>query len=277
MKTSKKFQTITLLITSVGLLTALAIKPEVTKIDAQADPDSTVLLTAQRQVAYQKTSKNKLTQSKASALQNAAKIKQAQAEAAKAAAEKQAQAAATSATTATDDAVATATTTNTNTENNQAAVTTTSASNNTDPTPVATTTASTTAAPATTTTQTAAQPTSGLNVAGQHFAIGGSFTATAGNETVPTDTVYRWSVIPSVILVDAGYGAAHNAVASLGTGSSVTIDGQQLSVSGIYQENWSALNGNIGNTMSLMKQHRAVIQTCMSASDNPLIRLTFLD
>jgi hypothetical protein len=29
--------------------------------------------------------------------------------------------------------------------------------------------------------------------------------------------------------------------------------------------------------MSLMKQHRAVIQTCMSASDNPLIRLTFLD
>lgn len=52
MKTSKKFQTITLLITSVGLLTALAIKPEVTKIDAQADPDSTVLLTAQRQVAY---------------------------------------------------------------------------------------------------------------------------------------------------------------------------------------------------------------------------------
>jgi hypothetical protein len=94
---------------------------------------------------------------------------------------------------------------------------------------------------------------------------------------VPTDTVYRWSVIPSVILVDAGYGAAHNAVASLGTGSSVTIDGQQLSVSGIYQENWSSLNGNIGNTMSLMKQHRAVIQTCMSASDNPLIRLTFLD
>ncbi|MFD1410515.1 hypothetical protein [Lapidilactobacillus gannanensis] len=275
MKTSKKFQTISLLIASVGLLTALAIKPQVTKIDAQADPDSTVLLSAKQQVAYQKTTTNKLVNSKDSALQHQVEMKRAAAQAAAAAAKQATEDAANR--KAQEEAAATT--------NSQAASTTTDSTASNEATTSEPTTATatvnqnqTTATVATTAQQaTAAQPTNGLNIAGQHFAIGGSFTATSGNETVPTDTVYRWSVIPSVILVDAGYGAAHNAVVSLGTGSSVTIDGAQLSVSGIYQENWSSLNSNIGSTMSLMKQHRAVIQTCMSASDNPLIRLTFLD
>ncbi|MFC6314591.1 hypothetical protein ACFQHW_03300 [Lapidilactobacillus achengensis] len=246
-------------VTAAVVLSSLSLGTNLTIAISEDTYEPTI--SAQAQVAYQAKQQEHLELSKAASQKQAAKF--AAAKAAKAANEATSNQTAKGATTsnaATTTVSATNPTTTNTTAGNQA-------------------TAATTAYSASTSSASSQQATvtSGLNLFGRHFAIGGSFTATASNKVVPTDSVYRWSYLPSVILVDAGNVAAHNAVVQLGVGSHVVIDGQQLTVTGVSGEAWSTLNNNIYDTVARLKQHRAVIQTCMSSGSDPFIRHIFLD
>ncbi|WP_461219516.1 hypothetical protein [Lapidilactobacillus salsurivasis] len=247
-----------IVVTAAVVLSSLSLGTNLTVAISEDTSEPTI--SAQAQVAYQTKQQEKLELSKAASQKQAAKFVAAKA--------------AKAANNNANEQAATGTTSNT------AATQTASTNNATNGNP---TTGSQTAATSTYRTSTSsassqqATVTSGLNLFGRHFAIGGSFTATASNKVVPTDSVYRWSYLPSVILVDAGNVAAHNAVVQLGVGSHVVIDGQQLTVTGISGEAWSTLNNNIYDTVARLKQHRAVIQTCMSSGSDPFIRHIFLD
>ncbi|WP_261806341.1 hypothetical protein [Lapidilactobacillus luobeiensis] len=251
LKRSHRFTGIAAL--AVVVLSSLTLSTNLTIAISDDQGESNV--TAATQIEYQKEQEENLVLIKANSHQQAKRIATAQAaQAAKKAAE---QAAASAAATA---------------AKNKAAITTTATT-----TAVSRPTATQTANTNTVATPQNTPVTSGLNLFGQHFAIAGTFTATANNKVVPADGVYRWSFLPSVILVDAGNAGAHNAVVQLSVGSPVVIDGQQLTVTSISGEAWSSLNSNIANTVARMQQHRAVIQTCLSSGSDPYIRHIFLD